>query len=44
VYKAEDKNNGHVNMRLMGQFRRFINEAALKEIHLNGRLFMWSNE
>jgi hypothetical protein len=28
----------------MGQFRRFLNEAALKEIHLEGRLFTWSNE
>jgi hypothetical protein len=28
----------------MGQFRRFINEASLKEIHLEGRLFTWSNE
>lgn len=31
-------------MRLMGQFCRFINDAAFKEIHLNGRLFTWSNE
>lgn len=28
----------------MGQFLRFIIEAELKEIHLNGRLFTWSNE
>jgi hypothetical protein len=28
----------------MGQFCRFLNEAALKEIHLEGRLFIWSNE
>jgi hypothetical protein len=28
----------------MGQFRRFLNEAALKELHLEGRLFTWSNE
>jgi exonuclease III len=44
VYRAEDKNNCHVNRRLMGKFRRFINEATLQEIHLNGRLFTWSNE
>jgi hypothetical protein len=43
IYKAEDKNNGRVNRRLMGQFHRFINDAALKEIHLNGWLFTWSN-
>jgi hypothetical protein len=28
----------------MGQFCRFINEASLEEIHLEGRLFTWSNE
>jgi hypothetical protein len=44
VYRAEDKNNGRVNRHLMGQFRSFLNDAALKELHLNGRLFTWSNE
>jgi hypothetical protein len=28
----------------MGQFRRFLNEALLKEIHLQGCLFTWGNE
>jgi endonuclease/exonuclease/phosphatase family metal-dependent hydrolase len=28
----------------MGQFRRFLEEAAMKEIHLQGHLFTWSNE
>lgn len=28
----------------MGQFRLFLNNAALKELHLSGRLFTWSNE
>jgi hypothetical protein len=44
VYRAADKNNGHVNERLMAQFRGFINAATLKEIHLKGKLFTWSNE
>jgi hypothetical protein len=44
VYWAEDKNSGRVNMRLMGKLRRFINEAALQEVPLNGCLFTWSNE
>jgi hypothetical protein len=44
VYRAEDKNNGRVNRHLMGQFRSFLNDAALKELHLNGHLFTWSNE
>jgi hypothetical protein len=28
----------------MGRFRRFLNEALLKELHLHGHLFTWSNE
>lgn len=44
IYRAEDKNNNRLNRRLLGQFRRFINEAELQEIHLHGRLFTWSNE
>jgi hypothetical protein len=44
IYRAGDKNNSNLNRRRMSQFRRFINAASLKELHLNGRLFMWSNE
>jgi hypothetical protein len=44
IYRACDKNNGRLNRRLMGQFSRFLNEALLKEVHLHGRLFTWSNE
>lgn len=44
IYRAQDKNNGHLNRRCMGQFRRFLNDAALKELHLHGRLNTWSNE
>jgi hypothetical protein len=43
IYQVVDKNNSHLNCRLMGQFRRFLNESVLKEIHLTGRLFTWSN-
>jgi hypothetical protein len=28
----------------MGQFRQFLNEAALQEIHLRGHLFTWSDK
>jgi hypothetical protein len=28
----------------MGQFRQFLNDAQLKECHLEGRLYTWSNE
>jgi hypothetical protein len=39
IYRAEDKNNDCLDRRRMGQFRRFLEEAPLKEIHLQGRLF-----
>lgn len=44
IYCAQDKNNNRLNRHLMGQFRRFLNEAELDEIHLTGRLYTWSNE
>jgi hypothetical protein len=44
MYRACNKNNGHLNGRLMGQFRRFLEEAVVEEVHLQGRLFTWSNE
>jgi exonuclease III len=44
IYRAHDKNNDRLDRRRMGQFRRFLNVTALKEIHLQGRLFKWSNE
>jgi hypothetical protein len=44
IYQAADKNNSKLNRRLMGQFYRFLNDTALREIHLQGRLFTLSNE
>jgi endonuclease/exonuclease/phosphatase family metal-dependent hydrolase len=44
IYRACDKNNNHLNRQLMGQLRRFLEDATLKEIHLQVRLFTWSNE
>jgi hypothetical protein len=44
MYHTADKNNGNLNRRLMGQFRWLLNDTCLREIHLNGRLFMWGNE
>jgi hypothetical protein len=44
IYRACDKNNNRLNRRLMGQLRRFLEDATLKEIHLQVRLFTWSNE
>jgi hypothetical protein len=44
VYKDEDKNNSSYNRAMIGRFRRFINDLALKEIPLHGRQFTWSNQ
>jgi hypothetical protein len=44
IYRADDKNNSRLDQCLMGQFCSFLNTAALKEVHLNDRLFTWSNE
>jgi hypothetical protein len=44
IYRAEDKSNNWLDRRRMGQFCRFLNEAVLKEIHLNGHLCTWSNK
>jgi exonuclease III len=44
IYKAEDKNNNRLDRRLMGRFRRFLNDTTLKEVHLTGRLYTWSNK
>lgn len=44
IYAAEDKNNTNLNRRLMGKFCRFVDDLELKELHLHGRKFTWSNE
>jgi hypothetical protein len=44
IYRAEDKNNNQLDRKLMGQVRHWPSMVALKEIHLNKRLFTWSNE
>lgn len=44
IYRDEDKNNGNLNRRMMGRFRRFLNDCELKEIYLHGRCYTWSNE
>jgi hypothetical protein len=44
IYRAEDKNNGNLNRRMMGKFRRLLNDLLLKEVYLNGRRYTLSNE
>lgn len=41
--QAVDKSNNRLNMRQMGCFRRIIDDLQLKEMHLNGRAFTWTN-
>jgi hypothetical protein len=43
IYKEEDKSNGNLDRAMMGRFRRWLNDMALKEIPLQGQKFMWSN-
>ena len=44
IYEARDKNNQHLNRRLMGRFRRALDFAGLREIKCKNRRFTWSNE
>lgn len=44
IYRARDKNNGHLNRRMMGRFRQFIGDSGLIDLHLQGRLYTWTNE
>jgi exonuclease III len=43
IYRDEDKNNNNLDRRMMGRFRRCINDLALKEIYLSGRRYTWTN-
>jgi exonuclease III len=44
ILSAADKNNNHLNRRLMGEFRSVVNDLQLKEMNLRGRKFTWSND
>jgi hypothetical protein len=39
IYQAQDKNNDQLSRRMMGKFRRFLNNLEPDELHLQGRLF-----
>jgi hypothetical protein len=43
IYKDEDKNNTNLDRPMMGRFRRFIDDVAVKEIPLHGRNFTWTS-
>jgi hypothetical protein len=44
IYQASDKNNLNLNPRLMGTFRKTLNECELFEFNLQNHKFTWSNE
>jgi hypothetical protein len=44
IYRVADKNNDRLDHHCMGQFRRLLEDLVLKELHLCGRLYTWSNE
>nr|TKW39904.1 hypothetical protein SEVIR_1G210300v2 [Setaria viridis] len=43
ILTVEDNSNGNLNRRLMGEFRKLVNDLELKELRLRGRKFTWSN-
>jgi hypothetical protein len=43
IYREEDKNNNNLDLAMMGRFRRWLNDLALKEIPPHGQKFTWSN-
>lgn len=43
ILQAADKSNDNLNRRLMGVFSRAVNDLELKEIHLQGRKYTWTN-
>jgi hypothetical protein len=44
IYEAHDKNNLNLNRRLMGQFRRTLDDYELLEFALQNSRYTWSNE
>lgn len=43
IYRAADKNNNRLHRASMRLFQVFIDDLALIELHLHGRLFTWTN-
>jgi hypothetical protein len=44
IYQATDKSNLNLNRRLIGKFRRALDECELMELSLQNRRYTWSNE
>jgi hypothetical protein len=44
IYWATDKNNNHVNHRLISSFRATLDALEVKELQLHGRRLTWSSD
>lgn len=44
ILDPADQNNDRVNHSNMARFRRTVDTLQLKDIHLHGRTYTWSNE
>uniref|UniRef100_J3LTF6 Uncharacterized protein n=1 Tax=Oryza brachyantha TaxID=4533 RepID=J3LTF6_ORYBR len=44
ILEARDKSNSNINRRMMGRFRRLIDELDLLELPLRGCRYTWSSE
>ncbi|XP_073360724.1 uncharacterized protein [Aegilops tauschii subsp. strangulata] len=44
ILNAADKSNNRLDRRMMGKFKRFVDDNGIKELSLHGRKFTWSNE
>lgn len=44
IRHASEKSNTNINLRMMGKFRRVIEDLELREFNLPGHKFTWSNE
>lgn len=44
ILDAADKSNDSINRRNIGRFRRFVDDMEVKDVHLHGRSYTWSNE
>ena len=42
--QAQDKSNNNLNRRVMGEFKKAVDDLELKELKLKGRRFTWSND
>jgi len=44
IYRAEDKNNDRVNIRMLNRFKNTIDNWQLAPLELKGRRFTWCND